>query len=306
MKSHFKIFRKSFLLIAFTLILLNQSIGQKKYTIANLGYMGSWNAKYSDPSITSDCGYLSLNLSIPVVINERTAIVAGIRANQWTVNYSPEQIWPTTFYSMGLTLGVNHKISKKNTFLFVAIPKLNSDYKKINGNAFQLGFISTYSFNSTETFLWKLGVYYNSEFFGPFVVPIIGLDWQLNEKLNISGDLPIYGKVNYQFNQRLASGLGYIALVSSYRLTGEFNNAYTSRFAIEPYLYADTKLFKNTYFTAKFGYAISRKYPVYAKYDQLDWQLSFIKFGDNRTPLNPVIENGAFVEFNLAYKIDIP
>lgn len=297
---------KSLILITLIFILINLTFGQKRYTIANLGYMGSWNANYTDPAIQSDCGYLSLNLSIPIVLNGRTAIVTGIRANQWNVNYSPEQIWPTNFYSTGLTLGINHKISDKNTFLFVAIPKLNSDYKEINRNAFQLGFLSTYSFKKNETFLWKLGIYYNSEFFGPFVVPIFGLNWQLNKRLTISGDLPIYGKVNYQFNQNLASGLGYVALVSSYRLTGEFNDAYTSRFAIEPYLYADAKLFKNTYFMAKFGYAISRKYPVYAKDDQLDWQLSFIKFGDKRTQLNPIIENGAFIEFNLAYKIDIP
>lgn len=295
-----------FYLIILLVLLADHGLAQKKYTIAQLGYMGSYNAKYTDPNVSSDLGYLSVNISLPVVLNERTAIVTGIRGNNWTVNYSPEQVWPTSYYSLGLTLGVNHKISDKNSFLFVALPRLNSDYNNINANAFQLGFLTTYSTRSNKNFLWKLGLYFNTEFFGPFVVPIFGLDWKLNEKLSITGDLPIYGKVNYQFTPGLASGVGYIALVSSYRLTGDFNDAYTSRFAIEPYLYADVKLFKNTYFNAKAGYAISRKYPVYAKEDKIDWQLSFIKFGDDRTQLNPVIENGAFIEFSLAYKIDLP
>ena len=118
--------------------------------------------------------------------------------------------------------------------------------------------------------------------------------------------IPIYGKLNYKVKENISTGLGYIALVSSYRLTDEFNNAYTSRFAIEPYVFGEAKLLKNTYISAKVGYAISRKYPVYGKDDKIDWQLSFIKFGDERSQLNPIIENGVFFEFGLAYKIDIP
>lgn len=294
-----------FVLIVF-LLFGNQVFAQKKYTIASLSYMGLSNANYTNPDVSSDPGYLALNISLPIVLNDKTAIVTGIRGNNWTLSYTPKQIWPTSYYSFGLNLGINHKFSDKKTLLFVALPKLNSDYLELNAESLQLGFLTTYSVRKNENFLWKLGMYYNNEFFGPFVVPIYGLDWDLNEKLNISGDLPIYGKVNYKFNDNFASGMGYIALVSSYRLTEAFNNAYTSRFAIEPYFFGETKLFKNTYLNAKAGYAISRKYPVYHKDDKIDWQLSFIKFGDDREQLNPTIENGVFFEFGLAYKIDIP
>lgn len=299
---------KNKLLYGLILLLMtsNSLWAQKIYTIANLSYMGSVNANYINPDVSSDPGYLALNISLPIVINDKTAIVTGIRGNNWTLTYAPEQIWPTSYYSVGLNLGINHKFSDKNSLLFVALPKLNSDYKEIDSEAFQVGFLTTYSVRKNENFLWKVGIYYNNEFFGAFVVPIYGLDWDLNEKLNISGDLPIYGKVNYKVKENISAGLGYIALVSSYRLTGEFNNAYTSRFAIEPYVFSEAKLFKNTYFNAKAGYAISRKYPVYDKADKIDWQLSFLKFGDDRIQLNPVIENGVFFEFGLAYKIDIP
>lgn len=296
------------LLFSFVIILflsVFQGFAQKKYTIASLGYMGSFNTNYTDPAISSDAGYLSLNISLPIVLNEKTAIVTGIRGNNWTMSYTPEQIWPTSYYSLGLTLGVNHKFSDKNSLLFVAIPKLNSDYRSIESSALQFGFLTTYSIQKNENFLWKLGMYYNDEFFGAFVVPIFGLDWKLSDKMTISGDLPIYGKANYKGNDKLDYGFGYVALVSSYRLTQEFDDAYTSRFAIEPYLYADLKLFKNTYFNAKAGYAISRTYPIYDKDDKIDWQLSFIKFGDEREQLNPIIENGAFIEIGLAYKIDL-
>jgi hypothetical protein len=151
-----------------------------------------------------------------------------------------------------------------------------------------------------------VGMYFNAEFFGPFVVPLFGLNWDVAEKVSISGDLPIWAKINYQLSKPFSIGVGYKALVSSYRLSGEFNDAYTSRFAIEPYMYLDFEVAKNIFLNGKAGYTMSRKYPVYEKDDRLDWQLSFVKFADVRTQLNPVIENGLFFEFGVAYKVDVP
>ncbi len=299
-----------FYFLAITLFMGSiQGNAQKKYTIASLSYMGSRNANYNNiPAISSDLGYLALNISLPIPIelNEKTAIITGVRANNWSVSYTPEQLWPTNYYSVGLNLGVNYKLNKNKSLLFVLLPKLNSSHIELNSENIQLGFLSTYSVRKNENFLWKLGMYYNNEFFGPFVVPIYGFDWDINTKVNISGDLPIYGKLNYKVKETISTGLGYVALVSSYRLTDEFNNAYTSRFAIEPYVFGEAKLLKNTYFNTKVGYAISRKYPIYEKDDKLDWQLSFMKFGDDRIQHNPIIENGFFFEFGIAYKIDLP
>lgn len=150
-----------------------------------------------------------------------------------------------------------------------------------------------------------MGLYCSSEFFKPFVVPLFGLNWDLTPKLNIRGDLPIYAKIKYRVVNGFSAGLGYIALVSSYRLTAEFDDAYTSRYAIEPYAFAEIKFLKQLYFNAKFGYTFGRKYPVYAKDDRLDWQLSFIKFGDDRTQLNPEINDNLFFVLGLAFKVEI-
>ncbi len=50
---------------------------------------------------------------------------------------------------------------------------------------------------------------------------------------------------------------------------------------------------------------MGRSYPVYAKDDKLDWQLMFMKFGDDREQLNSEIDDGVFIEFTLSYKVDI-
>ncbi len=291
----------------FLFLFLSNVFSQQKFTVAQLDYMFSPNNTYVQKDTTSYTGYFSGSISYPIVLNEKSTIITGIRGNSWAVKYDPELIWPTNYYSLGLTLGYNHKFSEDKSFVFILLPRLNSDYKSINSNALQLGFLSTYNKRSSEKFLWKVGMYFNMEFFGPFVVPLFGLNWNVSEKLDIVGDLPIWAKINYQVSKPFALGVGYKALVSSYRLSGDvFNDAYTSRFAIEPYLYLDFEVAKNIFLNGKAGYTMSRKYPVYAKDDQLDWQLSFVKFGDDRAQLNPEIEDGVFFEFGIAYKVDVP
>ena len=297
--------KKTILLTSIFLVLFLTASAQQKFTVGSLGYMLSPGNTYSDTNLKSNIGYFTGVLTVPLKLNEKTAILTGLRGNMWSVKYDPENNWPENYYSLGLTLGVNHKFSDKNSLLFVLLPKLNSDFKELNSNAFQLGFIGTYSHRVNDDFLWKAGLYYNSEFFGPFLVPIFGLDWKLNKAVSIKGDLPIYAKVNYGINEGFSAGLGYIALVSTFRLSRDFQDAYTSRFAIEPYLYTDIKVVENIYLNGKLGYTLGRSYPVYAKDDKLDWQLMFMKFGDERIQLNSKIEDGVFIEFTLSFKVDI-
>lgn len=296
---------KRLLIFSYFLLLLKFVSAQQIFTIADVNYLSSTNNSYVQKDTTSNSQFFSAFVTAPIVINEKNTFLGGIRGNIWKVAYTPELVWPETYYSTGLTLGYNHKFNEKNSFLFILLPRLNSDYRYINSAALQLGIFTTYSKRSSEKFLWKVGVYFSTEFFGPFVVPLFGLNWDVTPKLNITGDLPIYAKINYKAGNRFSTGMGYIALVSSYRLTGEFDEAYTSRYAIEPYAFAEVKFLKQLYFYAKVGYTMGRQYPIYAEDERLDWQLSFMKFGDNRTQLNPEIEENYFFQLGLSLKVEV-
>lgn len=296
---------KKLLIVSQIILLVMVLYAQKTFTVAEANYFPSPNNSYENGDTTSDSHFFSLVLNAPIVINDKNTFLTGIRGNIWKVAYSPELIWPETFYSLGLTLGYNHKFNEKESFLFILLPRLNSDFRNIDSEALQLGFFTTYSKRSSEKFLWKLGVYFNQEFFGPFLVPLFGLNWDVSNKVSIVGDLPIYAKIKYKVGDNFSAGIGYVALVSSYRLTGEFNNAYSSRYAIEPFVFAEVKFLKQLYLNGKLGYTIGKNYPIYKEDDVLDFQLSFIKFGDDRTQLNPVILDNFFFEVGIAFKVDV-
>ena len=107
-------------------------------TIADINYNLSPNNSYENGDTTSDAQFFNAFITYPIVLNEKSTILAGIRGNIWKVAYSPELIWPETYYSAGLTLGYNHKFNDKQSFLFILLPRLNSDFRTIDGEAFQL------------------------------------------------------------------------------------------------------------------------------------------------------------------------
>ncbi len=294
--------------ILFSLVILFSLIAvtaQDRFTVAEFSYNLAPGSKYENPDLKSNIGYLSGVLNLPVLSTGKATFLAGMRSNIWSVNYDTEQQWPANFYSLGLTLTYNQKFSNNNSFLFVFIPRYNSDLLNSSSEAWQFGFLSYYTKRSSEKYLWKVGAYVNTEFFGFFVVPIYGIDWNITSRWSLTGDIPIWAKVNYKASEKLNLGFSYMALVSSYRLTGEFNNDYISRFAIEPVIYAETPIVKNFYLKGKIGYTLGRDYPVYDRDDKLDWKLSMVEFGDERTPLNSNIKDGMFFEISIAYKVDI-
>ena len=137
--------KKILLVLSFLYIIQLVASGQRTFTVAELNYMLSPNNSYIQNDTTSNAHYYSGFVNIPILLNDKSTLLTGIRGNSWKVVYSPEQIWPETYYSLGITLGYNHKFNKRSSFLFILIPRLNSDYRYINKNALQLGFFSTYS-----------------------------------------------------------------------------------------------------------------------------------------------------------------
>ena len=65
----------------------------------------------------------------------------------------------------------------------------------------------------------KLGLYVNQEFFGTFVVPLVGLDWKLSDRLQIFGTLPNNMKVMYQVRpNKIQSAIVFKSLTRSFRI----------------------------------------------------------------------------------------
>src|SRR5438105_683155 len=92
-----------------------------------------------------------------------------------------------------------------HTFSFCKI--LPQNYETIGNKDLQMGGIAIMKFKKNDNLNYKFGLYYNSELFGPFFVPMIGIYYlSPNKKLETNIMLPLQADVNYKLNSFINVG----------------------------------------------------------------------------------------------------
>ncbi|UCH13108.1 MAG: hypothetical protein JSV22_08310 [Bacteroidales bacterium] len=214
---------------------------------------------------------------------------------------------PVKLHGFILQTGLRKRINESHALMLVFTPRYMTDFHESSETSLQLGgtFLFEKEFNHNLTM--RYGALFNQEFFGPMVVPLVYLNWHLSDKWNISGLLPIYSKIKYKANDNINLGIGHFGLVTSYRL-GEPENAeyYMERKCIDIFFFCRYRLFGNLHAEGRAGYALSRDYAQYETNEKMDFRLSIIGFGDNRTQFNTSFNDGPIIDLRLVYNIPLP
>ena len=101
-------------------------------------------------------------------------------------------------------------------------------------------------------------------------------------------------------------GIIYTAFGKSFNITTNTNQSTyveNNSFQFSTY-FQNNSLNKNIYMRLKFGIQ-TNDYSVYPIDQKIDFRISAIKLGDNRTLLNPKIMSGAFLMAELIYRFDL-
>lgn len=178
-------------------------------------------------------------------------------------------------YSTSLLLGYDHQLknAKWRTTLLL-LPKINSDFKDISGEDYQVGGVLMFNYKQKENLKYHFGLYYNREFFGDYFIPLLGIDWKINDKMNLFGDLPNTMNFEYKFSHTLAAGAALYTCISSYRLNSSTGGMYV-REGDKTMGHDEVKVYLNAYLTkhamlfAEAGQTFYRTYTLYNKQHEL-------------------------------------
>lgn len=127
----------------------------------------------------------------------------------------------------------------------------------------QFGGIGLFSYKRNPNLTYRIGAYFNSEFSGPFLMLLAGIDWKINMNNNLFGVLP--GMITYEHKATdwLYLGATFRAITNSYKVGPPSNTAYKN-----PFLRIDENqsgIFAAAYFkkriaiTLEAGHSILRK-----------------------------------------------
>lgn len=263
---------------------------------------------FDSSSAKTQVNELMLDFTIPIKLNEKTSLISGlIYENIQTKLFEDGNI--KSFGSSSIKLGLTNKFNEKFSATLVLLPKISSDFNSISNKDFQIGTIGILKLKKHDNLIYKIGFYYNSELFGPFFVPMIGMYYlSPNKKFETNIMLPLQADVNYKLIPFINVGLNFNGQIRSYHLTDvtpSFKSTYIARSTNELYAYLKFNATKNISITIKVGQSIGRTYKVFDEGDKVTFGLPATFIGGKRQQLNTNFSNGMIFQGTLLYRFNL-
>lgn len=199
--------------------------------------------------------WITAGMQLPLKLREDYLIISP-----FFEKYSIDNEAGQNLYGVSLSLAYLKQWKNKSwKTAFAFIPRISSDFKNVSSNDYQLGGAVVATYQKKENLSYKFGAYYNSEYFGFFMLPLFGMEWEINDRLNISGILPAHVNLEYKSGKQIYTGVDLQFITNSFRL---YNDYYYRIDDNHLKLYADFYLTKNLVLTAEAGHSVLRKYTL--------------------------------------------
>ncbi|MCK4750540.1 MAG: hypothetical protein KAT15_25960, partial [Bacteroidales bacterium] len=194
--------------------------------------------------------YIGITAGIP--ISDRTIIPININHFYFNVQGDPAIpdgiINPIILNGFILRTGLRQKLANGDAIQILFAPRFMTDFKNVDGNSFQFGGVVMYQKRFHERLSMGFGAMFHQELFGPYLVPLVDINWKVSDRWSIAGMLPITARISYQVNDNLATGFYHSGLSTTYYLGDEaYAGDYIERLCIDLSLFGRQRLFGNFY-----------------------------------------------------------
>ncbi len=270
--------------------------------LVNVYWRASPNNTVENLTENHDLSAISVDLKLPIVLNDSNIIIVGLgqTLNQLSSLKTSAELNEMKFNSAMIQLGWEHKWNQTSKILLMSMTRLNSDYRNISLSHFQQGGLLLGTTKKNANFDWKYGAYYNSEFFGPMIVPIIGFNWKISSEWRLKLAAPVNAEISYSLD-KFRTGIKYEGINASYRYEGL---GYIDKADNNIWLFAEAHIGKRIWCHIKLGHSILREYNVYRNSEKLDLKVSTAGIGDDREG-RLVLGNGLSIEARIIYRLPI-
>jgi hypothetical protein len=219
---------------------------------------------------------------LPFKLKENTYLLFSPYYEKWSIGSIPSV--QSLCFPIGLIMPLN-----KSKWSITTLPMFRWNGEKLfEENSFQYAAVAFTTYAKKPNQKFRLGIYASKEFFGWFIIPLIGTDWKINANNHLFGLLP--GRLTYEhkWNEKVYTGFTFRAPMNSYRIdnTKQYMRLDDNQLS----LYLDYYLAKHLCFTIESGMGVFRK----------------IKIGnDNNTSPSTEINWGdsPFVKISASYRI---
>ncbi|HEX4849147.1 MAG TPA: DUF6268 family outer membrane beta-barrel protein [Puia sp.] len=206
---------------------------------------------------STELNYLNIGATLPFQFkNKQDALVLAPYFERWESKVDSSPAYNRFHYGIVLPVSLIKSIPHTNwSLLTMGIVRLN-DAVIDTKSKWQVGgaILANYHANSHVTY--KFGIYVNGEFFGLFVIPLVGIDWKIDEKNNLFGVLPASINYEHQLSHRFYAGACFRTFTNSYHdAEGNYWRIDENQLG----LFFDAYASKRIVFNLEGGYSLFRK-----------------------------------------------
>lgn len=243
-----------------------------------------------------------LNALIPVAVQKEKGryLLAGANVEFIRFGHAPESFGVDRFYGIAPVLGYGGPLRGRWKITAILSPFWNSDFKTGGGNALRFAAYARFLRQANESFSWRITAGYRQQYFGPHYILLAGIDWQAGERWRLFGDLPQNFTVAYRMGGRLRAGLGLLANLTSYNISGLRRYFRYSYAHAGPFV--EYNLFKNIVLRGEIDYSLTRRYEAYYEGDKPDATLIFLQIGEKPAPISSPLEKGVVLRASVSYR----
>ncbi len=222
-----------------------------------------------------------MKFKLPIQLNDhKDYLIFGGRLNHFSYAHS---LMPDSESKLSIAEGELSYFNKiKGTpwsYMIQAHAGVYSDFIRVDASHWQYGGFGLAYYRPNENICFSLGLFYHKETFGPFVIPLGGLEWQANPRLFVYALLPYLINVEYKVHQRLYAGGELSFIAETYKISQTESNRivdYASDHDLGfPWTYIDLNAFVDLYLTenlvvyAKPGFSYLRRLEMYDANDNI-------------------------------------
>ncbi len=279
-----------------------QYVDLVKFSIGNTQQLN-----YSNSPSSTAIYDIDGSITYPIVINDNLALLTGVDYSSYELKLGPLYESASILRSTTLKLGMSVKHNSKLSSTYLLLPKMAADYQQMTSDDFQFGGVALFNYQKKPDLKYRFGLYSTTEAFGFFVVPLFGLYYQNQaKKLEINATLPMAYDVNYSFGQFINIGTDFRAFVRSYILSDESNSGtYVHKNSQDISAYVQFNLLKKSVLLQLKGVYGLNDYAVFDQSEKIDLGVSAFLIGDDRTRLNPELDNGLGFKVKLIYRFHL-
>jgi hypothetical protein len=246
---------------------------------------------------------MKLTAAVPIFLREDRSryLIVGGSLEAFNFSGTHPDFEPNSVYSISPTLGYSTRVGRDVSLTGLLVPPLNSDYKAIKASDINFGVIFRASWKASEAITWKAILGYRQQFYGPQYVVLLGMDWKVNDRWMVFGDVPHSLTISYAASPKVNAGFNLFVQNSTYRL--ENQNRYFEYNSVNPGLFIERYITDSWAVRATAAYTLIRNMEVYNSYDKAKGFIDFYEMGNRADPLNPEVSSGLSFKMSLSYRI---